>query len=269
MWISRDLEKSWSQAASLPVKILRGVRQCGKSALLQKLGGDSRQHITLDDLQTRRTAEEDPALFFEQYPWPLIIDEVQYAPRLFPEIKKRIDDLRRARPQSEKVLSRSPLWLTGSNQILLDQRVRESLAGRAGYFSLHTLSVAELQNGLEGFSVKECFLKGGWPELYVTPSLSPVEYLNNYLLSYLEKDIVMSAGILKVSAFEKALGLLGARVSTLLNASEIAAHVGVQATTVQEWLGLLERNQIVFLLPGYFHNLSKRLIKSPRLYFLD
>lgn len=269
MWIQRDFERNWRLSTSLPVKILRGVRQCGKSALLQKLGSPSYRHITLDDLQARQGANQDPALFFEQYPWPLIIDEVQYAPPLFPEIKKRVDLWRHSASKKKETRLDSPLWLTGSNQILLDREVRESLAGRASYFTLHPLSVAELHQGHDGFSLKDCFLKGGWPELYVTPSLSPVEYLNNYLLTYIEKDIVLSAGLLKTKAFEMALGLLGARVATLLNASEIAGAVGVQTVTVQDWLGLLERNQLVFMLPGYFSNLSKRLIKSPRLYFMD
>lgn len=269
MWIKRDLEAIWGGSPTLPVRILRGVRQCGKSALLQRMASSSRQHVTLDDLQARQTAIQDPGLFFEQYPWPLIVDEVQYAPPLFPEIKKRIDRLRAEKQASGKPDLSSPIWLTGSNQILIDKEFRESLAGRAAYFTLHPLSVAELKNGVEGFSTGDCFLKGGWPELYLESPPSPVEFLNNYLLTYIEKDIVLSAGLLKTSTFEKAIGLFAARAATTLNASEVAGLTGVHTATIQDWLGLLARNQIIFLLPGYFDNISKRLAKSPRLYFLD
>jgi predicted AAA+ superfamily ATPase len=272
MWIKRDIENIWARIPVLPVRILKGIRQCGKSSLLAELAGEDRLHITLDDLSMRQTAESDPNLFFEQYPWPLIIDEVQYAPNLFSEIKRRVDAQRLAQRKAfvkitpERVTS---IWLTGSNQILLDKHVRESLAGRAQYFTLHTLSISELSSGMAGFFLRDIFLRGGWPELYINPELDPVRYLNDYIQTYLEKDIVLSAGIQKVAAFSKALGLLAARTGTPFNASQIAAVCGVKSVTIQEWTSALEKNLIVQLIPGYHSNINKRLIKEPRLYFLD
>jgi predicted AAA+ superfamily ATPase len=259
----------------MPVQIIRGLRQCGKSSLLAQLGGSDRRHVTLDDLRLRQAANADPALFFSQNPPPVTIDEIQHAPVLFQEIKLRVDAARAKRRGQEPNRSDrsaavdSPFWLTGSNQILLEKFVQESLAGRAGYHILHTLSVAELCRSLPNFSLPEAFFRGGWPELYVTPTLEPVRYLNDYILTYLEKDIVQSAGIQKSQSFEKALGLLAARTACLFNASEIAAACGVKSVTIQEWTSVLERNLVMFFLHGYHTNLNKRLIKAPKVYFLD
>ena len=268
-WIARDLEKSWKTSPALPVQILRGVRQCGKSSLLAQLGEPRRTHVTLDDLRLRQTASEDPGLFLSQYPPPLTIDEVQHAPALFSEIKMRVDAARADRRRGQTTRLDSLFWVTGSNQILPAQHVRESLAGRATAYTLHTLSIAELRRGVPGFTLPQAFLRGGWPELYVAPDLDPVRYLNDLVLTFIEKDIAQSAGIQKIPLFAKSLGLLAARTGCLFNASEIAASCSVKSVTIQEWTGILERNFLLLLLPGYHSNLNKRLIKAPKLYFLD
>ncbi len=253
----------------MPVQILRGMRQCGKSSLLAHLAEPARKHVTLDDLRVRQTALADPALFFLQYPPPIIVDEVQYAPTLFPEIKLRVDALRMQRLAGKAVGLNSLWWLTGSNQVLLANHVRETLSGRAAYNTLHTLSISELTRGVPSFALPQAFLRGGWPELYIDPGLDVTRYLNDYVGTFLEKDVAQSAGIQKLQSFGKALGLLASRTACVFNASEIALHCGVKSVTVQEWTSVLERNLVLHLLPGYQTNLNKRLTKSPKLYFLD
>ena len=268
MWIPRDLESPWAAGSSLPVRILTGVRQCGKTSLLDHLAPRGWKVLSLDDFQLRSLANRDPALFFDLNPLPAIIDEIQYAPDLFPEIKRRVDTWRRERREDRE--GQKPLvWASGSNQILIDREVRESLAGRASYYTLHTLAVGEIARAFPGLSLDTVFLKGGWPELYLDESLSPAAYLNDYVRSFIEKDIVLSAGIQKVQTFARVLALLAARTGTLLNASSIAQESGVQASTILDWVGILERTHLVHRLQPWHSNLSKRVLKTPKLYFLD
>jgi predicted AAA+ superfamily ATPase len=268
MWIPRDLEKPWSTGSSLPARILTGVRQCGKTSLLEHLVPQGWNVLSLDDFQLRSLAQRDPALFFDMNPLPAIIDEIQYAPDLFPEIKRRVDKWRRERREGTE--GRSPLvWASGSNQILIDRKVKESLAGRASYYTLHTLSVGEIARAFPRSSLDAVFLKGGWPELYLDERLSPAAYLNDHIRSFVEKDIVLSAGIQKVETFAQALALLAARTGTLLNASSISQESGVQVSTILDWVGILERTHLIHRLQPWHSNLSKRVLKTPKLYFLD
>lgn len=273
MYIERDITPQLIQHP-VWIQILLGPRQCGKSTLfaaLARKGSTSFQEITFDDLYLRQLANQDPALFLEQFPPPLLLDEIQYVPSLFPELKKRIDQLKRAATfDSTQTLSPSTHFrLTGSNQILMDKNVKESLAGRASYYYLNTLTAHEILRALPDTSIKTILFKGGWPELHTQNNLSPVHYLNDYIRTYLEKDIVMSAGIQKISAFHTVLGLLAARTGQLLDYSNIANDSGISSVTVKEWISLLERSDLVYCLKPYFSNLNTRLIKSPKLYFLD
>lgn len=268
MWIERDLEASWNAQRSLSIRIVRGVRQAGKSALLERLGPGRRQ-VTLDDVVLRDLANRDPALFLEQYAPPVTIDEAQYAPPLFPELKRRVDEARRLRRQGAAA-DLDVAWVTGSNALLLDREIRESLAGRAAYSTLHTLSVHELvRSGAFTGTPAGALLRGGWPELHVDPGLDAARYLDDFLLTYVEKDVVAAAGIEKRGAFLQVLRLLGARTAQLQNASELAALAGVQVSTVLGWVDLLDRMLIVRRLRPWASNLNKRLTKTGKLYFLD
>src|SRR5437868_6836215 len=143
MWIPRDLESTWHGRRALPIQLLRGMRQTGKTSLLERLG-PGRRSVSLDDVVARDLANRDPALFFVQYPPPLAIDEAQYAPALFPDLKRLVDAARRRRRAASA--EGDPIdvaWLTGSNQLLVESAVRESLAGRVSHATLHTLSVHE------------------------------------------------------------------------------------------------------------------------------
>lgn len=268
MWIQRDISDILQENSSEMVQIVTGPRQSGKSSLLWHLGSGYAE-VSLDDAQARRLAQSDPALFLSQYKLPLIIDEVQYAPELLLEIKRLVDLQKRVRIKNSKTFKTHVLFrLTGSNQLLIDKNVRENLAGRAGYYFLNTLSVSEILRGQPKIALSKIMFAGGWPELYVS-NLNPVKYLNDYILTYIEKDIVLSAGITKQSEFQTVLGLLAARTGEWLNYSAIAQASGVRSVTVRDWVSILERMSLLYVLQPYESNLNKRLIKSPKIYFLD
>jgi len=269
MWIQRDLFKFLQSQGkhTLPIKILRGPRQVGKTSLLDHL--ESHKLILFDDLSVRTLARENPVLFFDQFSGPLILDEATLAPPVFPELKRRLDIERRKRQKSDAPITMD-MWITGSNQTLLQKEVQESLSGRASYYLLNTLSIHEWENTFsEQASLRTFFMRGGWPELHASPELDPVQYLNDFISTFIEKDIVAAAGIEKKAAFTKSLQLAAARVGQLLNYSDIAKTVGVDMTTVQAWMGLLSQNGIVRILQPYHTNLNQRLIKSPKVYLED
>lgn len=278
MYIHRDITQALLESDSR-IQLLLGPRQCGKSTLCayllesKKLKGSQRtfQEINFDDLQLRELANRDPALFLQQFEPPLLLDEVQYVPNLFPELKKVIDNLKRKKLFSTTFSEDADILfrLTGSNQILMDKNVKESLAGRAAYFYLNTLTVHEILNTFPEIKISEILFKGGWPELYINSEQAVNHYLNDYIRSYLEKDIVLSAGIQKISEFHTVLGLLAARTAQLIDYTSIANDSSVKSVTIKEWIGLLERTDLIYTLKPYFSNLNKRLIKTPKLYFLD
>ena len=268
MWIRRDLSSFLAQTtpeSHLPVKVLKGPRQVGKTSILDHLG--THELVLFDDLGIRSLAQENPALFFKQFSHKLILDEATLAPEIFPEIKKMVDAERRQVSAGQNK-PKIDIWITGSNQTLLQKSVRESLSGRANYFSLNTLSIHEI-NQVEPMSLQSLFMKGGWPELYASPGLNTVQYLNDFIATFIEKDIVVAAGIEKRAAFSKMLQLCAARVGQLLNYSDIAQNIGVDLTTVQSWISLLEQNGVVRILQPYYNNLNQRFIKTPKFYFED
>lgn len=280
MYIKRDITNLLS-ASSAGIQVLLGPRQCGKSTLFVSLfmvNSESSQldkpafkEITFDDLQMRQLANQDPALFMQQFKPPLLLDEVQYVPNLFPELKKTIDQIKRADVFHADTLQKSTVLfrLTGSNQILMDKNVKESLAGRASYYHLNTLTVHEIIQALPDAALSDILFKGGWPELYTNDSLSVTEYLNNYIGSYVEKDIILSAGIQKMPEFLTVLRLCAARTAQETDYTDIQKDSGVSQVTVKDWIGILERADLVYQLKPYFNNLNKRLIKRSKLYFLD
>lgn len=265
MWISREIEVTWKDATRQPVRILTGSRQCGKSSLLERLGGADFRFVSLDDLQNRQLAQSDPALFFEVHRGHLIIDEVQHAPQLFSEIKRMVDA-----QKAGKAVARN-FWISGSNPILFRKGMEESLVGRASPLRLHPLSVSEIGAGLPDFPLIHLFLFGGWPELWSRGySLAEtVRYLNEYLQLLLERDLALSAGIQKVSAFLKVVTLLAGRAANILELSSLGSAAGVQTSTVSDWVGALEQMLVVYRLPSFHTDLTKRMIKAPKLYFLD
>jgi predicted AAA+ superfamily ATPase len=264
VWIPRDFDAASIASGALPIKVLKGPRQVGKTSVLERLG--THHVVYLDDAAVRTRAIDNPRLFLDSLPPRLVLDEAALAPELFPELKRRVDEDRRVRRSGGRGF-RDPVdvWITGSNQTLLARNVRESLAGRASYFDLNTLSIHEIGH----CRLTDHLLLGGWPELRVSPRLDPIGYLNALISTFIERDIVAAAGIERHAAFTKCLQLTAARTGQLMNYSEIASVCGVELTTVQSWLGILEANGIVRRLQPFASNLNKRLIKAPKFLFED
>jgi len=264
MWISRDFDGRGIAAGALPIKVLKGPRQVGKTSVLERM--QTHHVVYLDDASLRTRAIDAPRAFLDSLPGRLVLDEASLAPPLFAELKRRIDEYRRSTRDSGVVADPPDVWITGSNQTLLQRHVRESLAGRASYFDLNTLSIHELA---AGWRLEDHLLLGGWPELRVSPTLDPIRYLNDLIATFIERDIVSAAGIERHAAFTKCLQLTAARVGQLMNYSEIATASGVELTTVQSWLSILETNGILRRLLPYSTNLNQRLVKSPKFHFED
>ncbi len=229
----------------------------GKTSLLEKIPNIT--VIRLDDLATRNFLDQNPRLFLDQFKGTVLIDEAPLAGVVFSELKRRVDEDRRLGHRN------LDYWLTGSNQTLLRQNTSESLAGRASYFDLNTLSLHEIGE----FNLERHLMRGGWPELLVSKDLSFVRYLNDFIGTFIDRDIVTAAGIERKSAFSKALALTAARQGMLMNYSEIASLCGVDVTTIQAWIGLLSENGILRKIEPYSSNLNKRLTKTPKVYFED
>lgn len=263
MWIQREISKI-IEASQDPIQIIRGPRQCGKSSLLLHLDSDF-EEVSLDDLALRELAQTDPELFLSQFGnKKLFIDEAQYAPKLFPSLKRKVDLAKRDANYIRQTIVR----ITGSNQILMDKYVKESLAGRASFFDMNTLSVSEILAATD-VSIQDILFKGGWPELNSTPQIDSKKYLDDYISSYIEKDIVLSAGIQKSREFLKFTRLLAGRVGQLLEFSSLANDVGVDAKTIKDWISILEKMHIIYLVAPYASNLTSRLVKSPKVFFID
>ncbi len=245
------------------MQILIGPRQCGKTSLLLHLDSNFLE-VSFDDLDQRNLAQTDPKLFLSIYKdKKLFIDEVQLAPEVLYAIKREVDLKKRAGLRNETIFR-----LTGSNLILMDKAVKESLAGRASYFELNTLSVAEIIKA-KSFPILEILFRGGWPELYEGGERPVKKYLDDYISTYVEKDIILSAGIQKSSEFLRFCKALAGRTAQIVSYSDIASDVGVSHGTIKEWLSILEKMKIIVRVEPFHSNLTKRLVKSPKVYFLD
>ncbi|MFN8790478.1 MAG: ATP-binding protein [Bdellovibrionales bacterium] len=265
MWIKREIsDKIRSNTDS--VQILRGPRQCGKSSLILNLDPEFKE-VSLDDMALRHLAQNDPEMLLKPYEdQKVFIDEAQYAPLLFPAIKQRVDKLRRAPSFKRHTFFR----ISGSNQILMDRNVKESLAGRASFFEMNTLSISEILSARD-LPIQKLLFLGGWPEIHAhnLKEKEAKKYMDDYISSYVEKDVVLTAGIQKSSEFLKFLRLLAGRVGNILDLAGLAREVGVDSKTIKEWTHALEGMNIIRLVQPYSTNLSKRLVKSPKIYFID
>jgi hypothetical protein len=263
MWIERDISDS-IQNNSDPIQVIRGPRQCGKTSLLLHLDREF-QEVSLDDPSLRELAQNDPELFLRQFDTQKIfIDEAQYAPALFPSLKRMADLYKRENKGKRQTILR----ITGSNQILMDRNVKESLAGRASFFDMNTLSVAEILRARKT-NIQDILYTGGWPELHADKTRDIKKFLDDYINSYVEKDIVLAAGIQKSREFLKFVKLLAGRVGEIMDFSSFANDAGVDGKTIKEWVSVLERMRIIMLIMPFSSNLSSRLIKSPKVYFID
>jgi predicted AAA+ superfamily ATPase len=259
MWIER--RNNILHPPSLPALAITGVRQAGKSAfLLKNLQGHS--YVTLDDPTECATAQEDPVLFLRQHPFPLVVDECQLAPNFFRALKAALD-LWRTQGRGHECA----VWLSGSNRALVERGLQEALAGRVSIRTLHPLSLQELEGAGIALSPSNLFLRGGWPELHAQPALSHAAYLNDYLRTAVEKDVALFEGVSKVERLSRLIRLLAGRTGQVLNVSEIARDCGISPPTASQWIDGLVRLGFVVKCEPFHSNLSKRLIKSPKIYF--
>jgi len=262
MWVERlaaDLVRD--AAATRPAVLLTGARQTGKSSLLHHLYPNA-SHISLDRPLLAAEARENPSRFLDRHAESVVVlDEIQYAPDLFRELKVRIDADR----------DRCGHWiLTGSQRFPLMEGTSESLAGRIGIVRLNTLSAAELRatERCQG-RLPDYVWTGGYPELWAKPRLAWGAYFTDYIETYLERDLRALVNVSSLGDFQRCLRLCALRAGQLVNYSEIARDTGVALNTVKSWLRALEASGIVCLLPPYSANIGKRLIKAPKLYFAD
>ena len=259
MWIERrNTDKIKEAIKTRPVVLLTGIRQAGKSSLLKNLLKET-EYVTLDKVLFAQEAEESPEKFLNRFDKQVIIDEIQYAPSLFRDLKIKVDEERNLKGK----------WiLTGSQQFVLMQKVSESLAGRVRILNLGTLSATELNEANLLENKNDLLWKGGFPEVWAE-NLNVTDFFNDYIQTYLERDLKQILNVNSLRDFRRFLSLLALRVGQLLNYSEISKEVGVTVNTVKAWVNALEISGLIILLPPYYNNLGKRLIKTPKLYFCD
>lgn len=285
MYITRHMEKPVMELnEQYPVLLLTGPRQVGKTTMLEHLievEGKGRKKVSLDDLTLRELAKTDPKMFFQLYQPPLLIDEVQYAPELFPYIKIMVDE--RHQP--------GDFWLTGSQLFKMMGGVQESLAGRVALLHLSPLSQSEImkrppeppfslelpllserQNGRQMLNTPEVFQRihqGGMPALVTGTYSNASIFYSSYIDTYMERDVRRLSNDIDSLKFLRFLRSVAARTSQQVNYKGIADDAEIDQTTAKNWLHVLEALGIIFLLEPYSNNVLKRTVSTPKLYFYD
>lgn len=285
MYITRHMEKPVMELnEQYPVLLLTGPRQVGKTTMLEHLievEGKGRKKVSLDDLTLRELAKTDPKMFFQLYQPPLLIDEVQYAPELFPYIKIMVDE--RHQP--------GDFWLTGSQLFKMMEGVQESLAGRVALLHLSPLSQSEImkrppeppfslelpllserQNGRQMLNTPEVFQRihqGGMPALVTGTYSNASIFYSSYIDTYMERDVRRLSNDIDSLKFLRFLRSVAARTSQQVNYKGIADDAEIDQTTAKNWLHVLEALGIIFLLEPYSNNVLKLTVSTPKLYFYD
>lgn len=282
-YIYRSLERKFNRmSAFFKTVLVTGARQVGKTTMLRHLAeNQNRTYVTLDNLMARNLAKTDPVLFFQTYKPPIIIDEVQYAPELFSQIKILCDESNQT----------GLFWLTGSQQFDMMKNVRETLVGRIGILELYSLTKNE-KDGIEfenelDFSLSclqerqtktpkndivnvfEHIWRGGMPQVLHADHEQQQEYYNAYINTYLMRDIAELGGVTDTLRFGKFLTACAALVAEQVNYKTLADTAEISQPTARDWLHLLEGLGILYLLKPYANNALKRLAKTPKLYFCD
>ncbi len=279
----RTMRECWLDASrQFPVLLLTGPRQVGKTTLLQHLAEQNRRYVTLDDPTSRALASQDPALFLQRFEPPLLIDEIQYAPQLLPHIKMAADARR----------TTGLFWLTGSQQFLAMRGISETLAGRVGILNLLGFSLRERlgltldvppflpspdrilarEASARKLSLKqvyEAIWKGSFPALIAGPARNHDLFYSSYVQTYLQRDVRDLTQVGNETGFLRFIKACAARTGQLLNYSDLARDADVSVNTAKSWLSILQASFQVVLLQPFHRNLSKRLVKRPKLYFVD
>jgi len=260
--------------------MITGARQVGKTTLLRHLSGQERTYVTLDNPLVLDLARQDPALFMQRFPAPVLIDEIQYAPNLLPYIKMAVDNDRKP----------GQFWLTGSQQFQVMKNVSESLAGRVGIMQLLGLSRQEClgqgknqnpfllseellqSHKVSNITLQELYTiiwRGSFPKLALDSRVDWNVFLSSYVRTYLQRDVRDLAQVGDEMAFLRFLRAAAARTGQLLNMTDMARDADVAPNTAKKWLSILRASELIYLLEPYFSNVTKRMVKTPKLYFLD
>ncbi len=285
MYIKRQLEESILEASKCyPVVMVCGQRQVGKSTMLNHIREENRRYVTLDDGNARRLAETDPALFFETYGYPLLIDEFQRVPSILLEMKRIVDQ-----KDLDGEDNSGMFWLTGSQKFKMMEDVSDSLAGRVAVFDMSSLSTAEIEGrGVGAFSpelddirerlataktkdvhqVYQDIFRGGMPKLCTT-KMERDRFYMDYVNTYLERDVNSLAHVGQIGLFYDFLVYMASRTGQELKYDDISNILGISSPTAKAWVSILERSGIIFILRPYHSNLTKRLVKTPKVYFMD
>jgi predicted AAA+ superfamily ATPase len=282
-YIARHLERKFTHMSDFFKAVLvTGARQVGKTTMLRHLAeGQDRTYVSLDNRVARELAQSDPILFFQTYKPPILIDEVQYAPGLFEQIKIICDE-------SDET---GRFWLTGSQQYKMMKKARETMAGRVGILTLHSLSQTEKagvyfpdnldfslsclqkrQARVPRNDVVEVFehiWRGGMPQVLHADAEQRQEYYNSYINTFLMRDVAEFGGVTDTLRFGRFLSACAALVGGQVHYATLAEAAGISQPTAKEWLGLLEGLCVVYLLRPYANNALKRLTRTPKLYFYD
>lgn len=245
-------------ARGFPVLVLTGPRQAGKTTLARLAFAD-KAYVSLENPDEREFAEHDPKGFLQRFPDGAVVDEVQRCPAILSWLQGFVDDRQLM----------GDFILTGSQQFELTAGVSQSLAGRAARVELLPVSAGELSaTGRLPSRLESCLWKGGYPALY-DRDLAPGDWFANYVAAYLERDVRLLLAVRDLSPFQRFVRMCAARSGQLLNLTALGADCGISAVTAREWLSVLEASYLVLRLPPHHQNFGKRLVKTPKLYFLD
>lgn len=245
-------------AKGFPIVTLTGPRQAGKTTLARMAFPD-KAYVSLENPEEREFAETDPKSFLQRFPQGAIFDEVQRCPALFSWLQGWVDERRLM----------GDFILTGSQQFELTSRISQSLAGRVGRVELLPLCAGELSDaGHLPDSLEACLWQGAYPALF-DRNIAPGDWFANYTATYLERDVRQLISVRNLDQFQRFVKMCAARSGQLLNMASLGADCGISAVTVREWLAVLEASYLVLRLPPYHQNFGKRLVKTPKLYFLD
>ena len=284
VYIKRNMEEAVLKAsAQYPVVMVCGQRQTGKSTMLKHIAETDRVYVSFDRLETRRLAENDPALFFETYGHKLLIDEFQRVPSFLLAVKDLVDN---ASDRGED--PNGMIWLTGSQKFVMMKNVSESLAGRVAIFTMLPMSQREIDGRdsvpfvpeidvlkskqPDGKTLKEIFERiflGGLPKLVSDRTMDRDLYYSGYMNTYIERDVSVLEQVGKLDEFRTLVTYLAANTAQELVYETISREIGVSSPTVKEWVSILERSGIIYILKPYYSNISKRLVKTPKCFFLD
>jgi len=258
MYIKRNIETELKDAAKkYPIVVITGPRQSGKTTIAKKVF-TQKKYISLEDIDIRELAQSDPRAFLKELPNGAILDEIQRVPELLSYIQTIVDNSKK----------NGLFILTGSNQFSLIDNINQSLAGRVALIRLLPLSINELNVYNENYNVNDFLFNGFYPGIY-SNKRNPVKAQSDYYQTYIERDIRSMINIKNLSLFKKFIKLCAGRVGQIFNANNLSNEVGVSNKTISAWISILEASYIIYLLPPWFDNISKRLIKSPKIYFYD